>query len=194
MSLLITTVKNGSVQMLADTRVTSSSGGFQTLVDGKIWRTSTTGREVLIGTVGSADHHSLIKYAMMNNLLKGDSWQDIFNFITLVYDQADDRGMQVFSASSGAESVFHIAFPNKAWIVEGLSIEPIREFAASGTGADIAFGAWNAGATPFHAASIACKHNVFCSFPIDVWSVDRESDLFYHVRFDENGNEIIEPD
>ena len=191
MSLLITRVDENSVQMLADTRVTSQTGGSQTLYDGKIIKVPVEiGREVIVGTVGNADHHSLLRYALKHRPIRGDSWQDIFDFFALLYEEADNRGMRVFGASTNFESTFHIAFPNKAWVVNGLAIEPVIGVYASGSGADIALGAMVAKATPMEAAMIACNHNVFCAFPIDVWTANEDGATFKYDRFDERGKRV----
>lgn len=189
-SLLITTLQNNRVQMIADTRVTAMTGGFQTLAEGKIVKSvlQDGSKELLVGTVGNADHHSLVKYFISQRPVKGDTWNDVFEFFSLLYEDADNKGMEVFNSDTGYQSSFHIAFGDKAWEINGLSIEPIMITSALGSGADVAFGAMAAGSTPFRAAKIACDHNVYCSFPIDVWEANKDNRSFTYNRYDEYGD------
>lgn len=189
MSVLITTTTNG-VRMAADTQETSfASGGSRILSAGKIFKTHTTGGdEVLIGVVGSADHFGLLKFLTGKVPPTGSSYDELFLFFAQFYDEASNRSVQVMGDEGGTYSEFHVAFADSAWLVRGLTIEPIQSAAASGSGADLAFGALAADATLEEALSIACRNNVFCAFPIDIWEV--ENGKFTHKRVDEDLNAV----
>ena len=191
MSILITDVRNNSISMTADTRETAfETGGVRVMDSGKILRTETQdGKQLLVGVVGNSNHIGLLTYILHKQQIAGDSYDDLFTFFATFYDEADHRGASMFHADGSSFSEFHVAFADKAFLVRGLTLEPIRASATSGSGADLAFGAICAGATTLEAVQIACEYNAYCSFPVDTW-VAQANGTFLCTRLDRDGNAI----
>jgi len=165
MSVVITKVYNGNITMAADTAVTTFGGcTVYTSKEGKIIDTP----ELIVGVVGSAEHITILKAFFSKYKMSDPTYLGIYEAMKEYYTYLIDLPINM----EDDESKFHLVYRGRAWVIEGLLVEPIEEYHAMGCGKDTAWGALDAGASVRDAVTITCRHNQHCEMPMDSVSMN----------------------
>jgi len=126
--------------------------------------------DIIIGGCGLAEETSLF-FNYMETHLGGDSVteNDILNYIV------EFKKWKSAYTTSSFENSYILAYKGKAFLIEGMLVIPIDDYAAIGAGEDYANGALYMGATAKQAVEAACALCAMVAEPIVVESIPKEN-------------------
>lgn len=165
MSVVAVRVSEKNIEIAADSIVVRgdskrSDSGFKKLF--KI-------NDMIIGAVGSAEECSLFKYYCRVNIMEDFKEKDVLeymvNFLNFKINMTPNY--------PELENSYIMVVGGKAFLIEGLLIQEVEDYAAIGAGEDFANAALYLGHTAEEAVKVACELSCYVSDPIIKYTVER---------------------
>jgi ATP-dependent protease HslVU (ClpYQ) peptidase subunit len=175
MSVLACRVTSNTIYIAADTQVTKGDCRVLGLKYHKLLRIG----EIVIGFAGRCDEAEIFCNFIKNNSLPCTCPGDIILFMSEFYKFRDglSESLKPKPDECASPCSYIIIVRGRVFLIGDMSCFELNDgYFATGSGEGYAVGAMAYGAGVEDAVKIACKHDVYCSEPIDYFEIDRKGE------------------